>query len=90
MCAFRAMWGQGPRLARQEDWFMAGFVCRDFRLFAIINVAMLVLPTFTFAQSGSWGEPIAAPADPEPPPPVSEPAPKPPPEPPISWIAKSW
>jgi len=60
---------------------MAGFVCRDFLLFAIINVAMLALPTFTFAQSGSWGEPIAAPAEPEPPPPVSEPAPKPPPEP---------
>ncbi len=60
---------------------MAGFVCRDFRVFAIINVAMLALPTFTFAQSGSWGEPIAAPAEPEPPPPASEPAPRPPPEP---------
>jgi hypothetical protein len=60
---------------------MAGFVCRDFRLFAIINVAMLALPTFTFAQSGSWGEPIEAPTEPASTPPASEPAPRPPPEP---------
>ena len=60
---------------------MAGFVCKAFRLFAIINFVMLALPTFTLAQSSSWGEPIAAPAEPEPPPPVSEPAPRPPPEP---------
>jgi hypothetical protein len=54
---------------------MAGFVCRTFCLFSIVNLAIVALPSFSFAQSGSWGEPIAAPADPESPPPTPEPEP---------------
>jgi hypothetical protein len=60
---------------------MAGFVCRAFRLFAIVSLGMLVRPVVTFAQSSGWGEPIAAPAEPEPPPPPPEPEPSARPEP---------
>jgi hypothetical protein len=60
-----------------------GFVLRAFPLFSCISLAVLALPAFTFAQSGGWGAPIAAPAEPEapPPPPEPEPVPKAQPEP---------
>ena len=58
---------------------MAGFVRTFLRcFFAIASAAFLLSPGVGSAQSGSWGEPIAAPAKPEPPPaPPAEPAPAP-------------
>ena len=52
---------------------MAGIVCKAFRLFSLVSLALLTVPALTFAQSGGWGEPIAAPAEPTPPPPPPEP-----------------
>jgi|GEM_PF-1523419 len=55
-----------------------GFVLRAFPLLSFAGLAVLALPAFTFAQSGGWGAPIAAPAEPEAPPPAPEPpAPEP-------------
>ncbi|UCF47729.1 MAG: hypothetical protein JSU89_11220 [Myxococcales bacterium] len=54
---------------------MAGFVCSAFRLLSLVSLAVFMLPAVTFSQSGSWGEPIAAPAEPESAPPPPEPAP---------------
>ncbi len=56
---------------------MGGFVSKSFRLFSLIGLLVLVIPATTFAQSGGWGKPIAAPAEPEPPPPTPEPEPPP-------------
>jgi hypothetical protein len=56
---------------------MGGIVCKAFHLFSCVSLAVLALPTLTFAQSGGWGEPIAAPATPEPPPPPPQPEPAP-------------
>lgn len=55
------------------------FVPRVFSLFSIVGLTLLALPNLTFAQSGGWAAPIAAPAEPEPaaPPPAPEPAPAP-------------
>ncbi|MBW1760182.1 MAG: hypothetical protein JRI98_04515 [Deltaproteobacteria bacterium] len=50
---------------------------KAFHLFSCVSLAVLALPTLTFAQSGGWGEPIAAPATPEPPPPPPQPEPAP-------------
>jgi hypothetical protein len=55
-----------------------GFVLRAFPLLSFAGLVVLALPAFTFAQSGGWGAPIAAPAEPEAPPPAPEPpAPEP-------------
>ncbi|MBW2210798.1 MAG: hypothetical protein JRG67_07090 [Deltaproteobacteria bacterium] len=56
---------------------MGGIVRKAFHLFSCVSLAVLALPTLTFAQSGGWGEPIAAPATPEPPPPPPQPEPAP-------------
>ena len=56
---------------------MGGFVSTAFRLFSLIGLMVLAIPAVTFAQSGGWGKPIAAPAEPEPPPPPPEPEPAP-------------
>ncbi|RLB38767.1 MAG: hypothetical protein DRH30_10985 [Deltaproteobacteria bacterium] len=56
---------------------MGGIVCKALHLFSCVSLAVLALPTLTFAQSGGWGEPIAAPATPEPPPPPPQPEPAP-------------
>jgi hypothetical protein len=45
---------------------MGGLVCRAFCLFSLVGLVTLGQPVVTFAQSGGWGEPIAAPAEPEP------------------------
>ena len=73
-------------MAPQLDWFMGESVSRTVCFFSLVSLLVLWvlgLPVLTFAQSGSWGEPIAAPADPEPPPvpPEPEPAPRAEPEP---------
>jgi hypothetical protein len=62
---------------------MAGFVRTIHRCFsAIVSVVFLVLPVASSAQSGGWGEPLAAPTEPEAPPaPPAEPAPTPQPVP---------
>lgn len=44
------------------------FVSTAFRLLSFIGLVFLAVPTLTSAQSGGWGEPIAAPAEPAPPP----------------------
>ncbi|MBW2213897.1 MAG: hypothetical protein JRF48_05560 [Deltaproteobacteria bacterium] len=56
---------------------MGGIVRKAFHLFSCVSLAVLALPALTFAQSGGWGEPIAAPATPEPPPPPPQPEPAP-------------
>ncbi len=67
---------------------MGGVVRTTIRCFLVIAcVVYLLSPAASSAQSGGWGEPIAAPAKPEPPapPPAAEPPPPPPasePEPP--------
>lgn len=50
-------------------------------MLAIASVAILILPSTSFAQTGGWGAPIQAPAEPEPPPPEPAREPPPPPEP---------
>jgi hypothetical protein len=66
---------------------MGGLVCRAFCLFSLVGLVTLGQPVVTFAQSGGWGEPIVAPAEPEPPagspepePPAGSPEPDPTPE----------
>jgi hypothetical protein len=56
---------------------MGGFVCRAFCLFSLVGLVALGQPVVTFAQSGGWGEPIVAPAEPEPPAGSAEPDPTP-------------
>ena len=46
---------------------MGGFVFRTLRLFSLLSLVAFALPAVSSAQSGDWGKPIAAPADPEPP-----------------------
>lgn len=58
---------------------MAGFVSRSLSYFAVLSLALLVMPVGAFAQSGGWGEPIASPGTAEPTPAPAEPAPEPPP-----------
>ena len=57
------------------------FVIKAFSLLSLVSLAVLGLPVVTSAQSGGWGEPIAAPADPTPAPPEPEPVPRAQPEP---------
>ena len=45
---------------------MGGFVSRTFCLYSLIGLLVLAIPAVTLAQSGGWGEPIAAPTEPEP------------------------
>ena len=60
-------------------WFMAGCVFRAFCLFSIVGLSTLAHPAVLAAQSGGWGKPITAPAEPEPTAEPAEPAPPPPP-----------
>jgi hypothetical protein len=61
---------------------MGGFVFRTLRFFSLLSLVAFALPAVSSAQSGGWGKPIAAPADPEPPTGSPEPDPEPgPPEP---------
>jgi hypothetical protein len=59
---------------------MGGFVCRAICLFSLVGLVAFGLPVTAFAQSGAWGEPIAAPAEPDPAPSSPEPEPDPAPE----------
>ena len=56
---------------------MGGFVFRTLRFFSLLSLVALALPAVSSAQSGGWGKPIAAPADPEPPTSSPEPNPEP-------------
>ena len=58
---------------------MAGCVFRAFCLFSIVGLSTLAHPAVLAAQSGGWGKPITAPAEPEPTAEPAEPAPPPPP-----------
>lgn len=61
---------------------MGGFVSNAFRLSSLACLIALATPNVSLAQSGGWGKPIAAPADPAPPPAREpEPAPQAEPEP---------
>ncbi|TFH31767.1 MAG: hypothetical protein E4H00_02850, partial [Myxococcales bacterium] len=65
------------------DWFMGGFVFTAFRLFSLLGLVALATPNVSLAQSGGWGKPIAAPAEPAPSPsqPSQQREPAPPAEP---------
>ena len=56
---------------------MGGFVFRTLRFFSLLSLVAFALPAVSSAQSGGWGKPIAAPADPEPPTGSPEPDPEP-------------
>jgi hypothetical protein len=56
---------------------MAGMVIRTIFLCTTVALASFALPCLSFAQSGGWGQPIAAPRKPEPVPAVVEPEPAP-------------